>query len=347
MSKTTIEWCDRTWNPITGCPGPLVSPGCDNCFARRVAETRLRGRCGYDAVDPFKITYHPDRAYDPLGWKNPQRIFVGSMGDMFHIDVPCNELNSVFSIMAMCPQHTFMMLTKRPEVAINFMTAKREKRVDDSIPEDAVYDSVGRAGWWGVCPNWPWEWPLPNVWLGVTVCDNSELWKVEALCHIPAAKRFVCFEPLLGEVDASLYLARFRCAGCGFLSLSPVEGFICPECGETHADSKHFSPQIDWVICGGETGPNARPMHPAWARRLRDQCAASGVPFFFKGWGEYHWVGERNIQSAKNCTTAWPDCSIGDGTAEANGGLGTNLYRVGKAAAGRLLDGIEHNGIPV
>jgi len=245
MGNTSIEWTKMTWNPVTGCTP--VSAGCRNCYARRMAQ-RLRGRYGYPADDPFRVTLHPDRLTEPSHWKKPQMIFVGSMTDLLHPDVPFAFLADVFQRMAECPQHVFQLLTKRPERLKQF------------------YHDL----------TWAFPAPLANVWLGVTV-ENQETAdeRIPLLLECPGAVRFVSCEPLLGPVRFDLlleYTTRDDVAAETARILSVTSECILPE----------WHSRIDWVIVGGETGPAARPMHLDWARSIRDQCLAAGVPFFFK-----------------------------------------------------------------
>ena len=233
MATTTrIEWADITINPVRGCSH--CSPGCDHCYAERFAARLARipntARAYAGLVDVngkwtgrFSVSLD---TLDALSIK-PRRIFVGSMCDLFHENLPYNLFLWIVEKLSRYPQHTFMLLTKRPERMKHFISLTKES------------DTVCGL------------WPLPNLWLGVTVCNRDELWKLDVLRKIPAALRFVSFEPLLsdlGDVDLS---------------------------------------GIGWVIAGGETGPGARPMHPDWVRSLRDQCQEATVPFFFKSWGEW------------------------------------------------------------
>jgi len=212
MGTTKIEWCEKSWNPITGC-SHSGSSGCANCYAKRMAY-RLKGRHGYPKDDPFRVIFHPDRLDEPLHWKKPTRIFVCSMGDLFHDDVDGFWLSAIWSIIERCYWHTFLILTKRPE---------RWKRLTPSLQ---LYK---------------------NIWLGVSVEDQKTAdERIPILLQIPAAKRFISFEPLLegiGEVDFN---------------------------------------GIHWAIIGGETGPNARPMEYDWAFSLSEQCEDAGIPFFYK-----------------------------------------------------------------
>lgn len=161
--STKIQWTDETWNPITGCT--KISPGCRNCYAERMAK-RLAGRCGYPADDPFAVTIHLDRLRQPSRWRKPRRVFVCSMGDLFHEDVPLLDIWRVFDVMEAADRHTFQVLTKRPQ------------RMAQASPPQ----------------------PLPNVWLGVSVESRDQLDRIDALGDTPAHVRFVSFEPLLGPI---------------------------------------------------------------------------------------------------------------------------------------------------
>lgn len=290
MAKTKIEWATHSWNPVTGCTP--ISEGCENCYARRMAK-RLAGRCGYPAVDPFRATIHPERLDEPFRWKKPRRVFVCSMSDLFHKDVPDEFVWKVFDVMfeAGGDKHIYLILTKRPERMHKFI-----RNIEDWDSSEA-----------------------PHIWLGVTAENQQRAdERIPILLQIPAAVRFVSVEPMLGLVD--LTGIRFDrntimnvLEGCGINRLSPCQSI-----------PNAFCEKIDWVICGGETGPGARPMHPDWVRSLRDQCQDSGVPFFFKQWGEFEYLR----QGAKN----------GDGKIVA--------HKVGKKRAGRLLDGREWNEMP-
>ncbi|MFH2046993.1 MAG: phage Gp37/Gp68 family protein [Pseudomonadota bacterium] len=247
------KWWDESWNPTTGCNNDIISSGCANCYARRMA-TRLRGRYGYPADDPFRVTFHPDRLEQPLKWKKPRRIFACSMGDLFHNDVQFEQIDAVIRVIAKARQHTFMILTKRPgRMAEYFMHLAYMLQI------------VGYS-----------HLPLPNLWLGVTA-ENQRTAdeRIPILLQIPAAVRFVSVEPMLGPVDLS--------------NDSMVDGDWSWLTGEqydwpdgTPVVRSHRRIHIDWVICGAETGPGARPMNLEWARDLRDQCKESNVPFFFK-----------------------------------------------------------------
>lgn len=288
---TKIEWAEETWNPITGCT--KISAGCANCYAERMANrlANIPGS-GYDKGNPFGVKFHPDRLDQPLKWKKPRKVFVCSMGDLFHEDVTDSWLDDVFFTAAnLARQHTYLVLTKRPQRMYEYFT----KKIEDGF--------TWREGITYV--------PLPNVWLGVTA-ENQDAAdeRIPWLMKTPAAKRFVSVEPMLGQVDLDTINGAFGCVDVG---------------------------DLDWVICGGETGPGARPMRPDWARSLRDQCVSADVPFFFKHWGEYI----PNVHGDK---------SIPDGTDFNKKHVfmenGVAMCRVGKKAAGRLLDGREWSEWP-
>ena len=191
MGATSIEWATDSWNPVTGCT-PCAS-GCLNCYARRMA-TRLAGRFGYPADQPFKVTLHPDRLDEPLHWKKPRRVFVCSMGDLFHVDVHNEFIDRVFAAMSDTPRHTFLILTKRPDRMERYLrTEYRERSV-----------------WFAPLPNGehfngPRVWPLRNVWLGTSVSTQPEYNRnVAHLLRCRAAVRFVSLEPLLEDVEINL-----------------------------------------------------------------------------------------------------------------------------------------------
>lgn len=281
MGDSAIEWTDYTWNPVTGCS--KVSQGCHFCYAERLwpkvsaAEAKRLGTMPRPFTD---VRTHPERLSQPLRLRRPRRIFVNSMSDLFHEDVPREFVELVFSTMAAAKRHTFQVLTKRPE------------RMRALMSGDIL--SI----------------PLPNVWLGVSVEDQATAdERIPLLLQTPAAVRFLSCEPLLGPIDLNripIPRGTVECAG-----------------GQL--------PPVDWVIAGGESGPKARPSHPQWFTSLRDQCASAGVPFFFKQWGE--WLGAEQ-----------------DGGINARGEQVLNAtsgaVRVGKKAAGRLLDGRTHDEYP-
>lgn len=311
IMATKIEWAEETYNPITGCTP--ISEGCRNCYAKRMA-TRLRGRYGYPADDPFRVTWQGDRVIpgkgytvleQPFHWKKPRRVFVCSMGDIFHGCVNSIWIKNIFQEIKMHDLHKtghiFMILTKRPQRLF------ADDFEDDADPPNSDY-SFNVAPLYKHLP-----WPK-NLWLGVTA-ENQEQYDTRwpIVASIPAAVHFVSCEPLLGYIDTT----------------------------------KHEK-KPDWIPCGGETGPGARPMHPDWPRSLRDQAA--GVPFFFKHWGS--WVSFLQTNAMFDPTKTirkWIDENGEEHNQDSdfNDGQSEPLYRVGKKAAGRLLDGREWNEYPV
>jgi len=260
MADTTkIEWTDATWNPITGCT--LVSGGCRHCYAARLAATRLRhhpsraGLARINAAGEAKFTgevrLNEQWLDQPLRWRNPRRIFVCAHGDLFHENVPDEWIDRVFTVMALARRHTFQCLTKRPERARAYLASEDR--------EDKVRHP--RRGW-----------PLPNVWLGASVEDQATAdRRIPDLLATPAAVRFLSMEPLLGPVQIDR--VREQTGGEHVNALTGItKGFL----------TDYHGAHLDWVIVGGESGPGARPMHPDWARSLRDRCRAAGVAFFLK-----------------------------------------------------------------
>ncbi len=302
---TKIEWADATINPVVGCSH--CSPGCDHCYAERFAarmaknpNPKISGKYAGVVDEKGKwtgrVNLHMDGClYAATVTRKPKRFFIGSMTDIFHENIPDEEIRSLFLSMTIVPNDlpTYMVLTKRPHRA------------------KAVLGDMLVA-----CPE------LHRVWLGVTVCNQAEAdEKIPVLLQTPAAARFVSVEPMLEAVDLRGKLCHWTCPDGSGSWFSPVPG-------------KVHHRLLDWVICGGETGPGARPMHPDWVRGLRDQCQGARVPFFFKSWGEW----------APNCLCGAkrPHPIIQRPTP---GHVGC-MFKCGKRRAGRLLDGVEHNEFP-
>ncbi|MBU8830864.1 DUF5131 family protein [Mycolicibacterium goodii] len=333
--NTSIEWTQATWNPVTGCT--KVSAGCDHCYAEKIAN-RFAGTTAYP--NGFEVTLRPERLDWPLRKRKPLRIFVNSTADLFHDQVPDDYIARVFAIMVDAKQHTFQVLTKRHARMRSLLnSAEFVHRVHHHSCEP--YDEKGMA-WW----------PPSNVWLGVST--ENQKWadiRIPALLDTPAAVRFISAEPLLGPIDLARYLTG-DCPRCG-------DDIAEPPCGVTHANMAcdPTAAGLDWVIVGGESGPGARPMHPDWARSLRDQCQAAGVPFLFKQWGEWGTAapmdphGRLDFRGGVVMTDDgnvyrpgdldWPD---GPRRGEAHRANfphhhPTYLYRVGKKRTGRELDG--------
>ncbi|NAS22454.1 DUF5131 family protein [Herbidospora sp. NEAU-GS84] len=282
--RSSIEWTEATWNPVTGCT--KVSAGCDNCYAEGIAR-RFAGTPAYP--NGFGVTLRPERLPLPLRWKRPRRIFVNSMSDLFHDDVPDEFITQVFAVMAQASHHTFQILTKRHARMRAFLNDfcrcgsghvagvhLRSNMSWAGTPHSPTYV----PGVDGNAVYFDRSWPLPNVWVGVSVEDqkHAEL-RIPALLETPAAVRFISAEPLLGPIDLRNLRARN-----GAL-IDALGGDVKTSDGR---DVYSCCPSVlDWVIVGGESGRHARPMHPNWARSLRDQCATASASFHFKQWGEW------------------------------------------------------------
>lgn len=301
MAATNIEWADRVWNPVTGCT--KVSQGCKHCYAEVMAK-RTFGRLyppvyigpGCDEpADEWRarsftdVQTHADRLDAPLRWRKPARIFVNSMSDLFHEDVPDAFIDKVFAVMALAPQHTFLVLTKRPERMRAYMEAFSAARVGPVLRQIA-YDADGRPeggllqradiideGW---CQLGGW-WPLPNVWLGVSVEDQATAdQRIPLLFQTPAAVRWISAEPLLGPIDLNaIHTQSHDGLEHGWWSAVSGKRF------SPWADGDVEAPRLDWVVVGGESGPKARPCHIDWIRRVVEQCLDAGVPPFVKQLG--------------------------------------------------------------
>ena len=343
---TPIEWTDATVNVVNGCSG--LSPGCTNCYAMRAGGRNLPGHPSTGLTQPSKaghvwtgeVRFNEKALLQPLRWRRPRRIFWNAHGDLFHDSVPDAWIDRCFAVMALTPQHSHQVLTKRSAR----MRAWFHRY--DGAHDDNCADMVGKA-FELRSPTFPAvrvaqhllaHWPLPNVWLGVSVEDQTRAdERIPDLLATPAAVKFLSCEPLLGSIDLSRCLQKAR---------SSIEYFQMV--GQLAVGT---SERLQWVIAGGESGAGARPMHPDWARSLRDQCAAAGVPFLFKQWGE--WTPGENVdrqsgwvRSAHWFDDRWvfedQDLSRTDGHCDDE----PDLYCVGKRAAGRRLDGATHDGMP-
>jgi protein gp37 len=353
MSKSNIEWTQDTWNPIVGCS--ILSPGCTHCYAMGmaarieainaalVAEGKPAQSPQYDgttkhvnghAVWTGKLKLAPDSILlRPLKRKKPTTYFVNSMGDLFHEDVPFEWIRKVFGVMSRCPQHTFQILTKRA-ARMREVVQRMIDHPSDGVPisPGAVPDlpirlkRIGSDGAYTVIP-------LPNVWLGVSTERQQEAdERIPLLLQTPAAIRFISAEPLLGPIDLASPQYRGE-AG------ATMHGYL-RDATEVD-DFRYWATKLDWVIVGGESGPDSRPMHPDWARRLRVQCEAAGVPFFFKQWGAFRPLTDAEKVTACGATLVYRETEIQRGPQNA-----VYMLQVAKKSAGRSLDGIEYNEMP-
>lgn len=351
-----IEWTDATWNPVTGCS--VVSPGCTNCYAMKLAGTRLKHHASRKGLTvetkagpvwSGQVRFNHEWIEQPLSWRRPRRIFVCAHGDLFHEDVPLDWIAWVYGVAIAAHHlrgHTFQVLTKRAARAREVLNSDTFWDLANDYAGQYVMDRVdpldrrsddARA----TCDAYSPENPPPGIWLGVSAEDQVRAdARLPDLLATPAAVRFVSVEPMLGPVDLAWALSRKR--------LDIAAGFL--KRGQFSPGLETLAP-LDWVILGGENAADARPMHPAWVRDVRDDCAEAGEAFFFKQWGA--WTPGENVtrQTGVVPVASWFDgrwdfdtesLASTDGTVDDE----PDLYRVGKKAAGRLLDGVEHNGMP-
>ncbi|MBN9525412.1 MAG: phage Gp37/Gp68 family protein [Alphaproteobacteria bacterium] len=315
MADTAIEWAGKSWNPIVGCK--VISPGCTNCYAMRLAPRLAAmgqakyagltrgGRAGPVWNGRFALDA---AALDlPFRWQKPATIFVNSMGDLFLEGVPAEAVDRVLAVAALTPRHDYVLLTKRADrMQAHFEAGLSDRGTPRRLM--AIEDQMQAFTTFGV-ETVP-AWPLPNLWLGVSVENRAQLGRIDQLRRTPAAVRLISIEPLLED-------------------LGPID-----------------LAGIDWVIVGGESGPNARPVHPDWVRSIRDQCLAAGVAFFFKQWGGWRVIYDRDADdpdwrqsgeiARRNPRGRWLNLAGGHGF---HGDRLVYVVPSGKHAAGRKLDG--------
>jgi protein gp37 len=315
MGKTSIEWTDRTWNPIRGCS--RVSEGCRNCYAEQVAARfsgegqayhgLARRRSNGEAQWTGDVRLIEEHLSDPLSWRTPARVFVNSMSDLFHEKLTHEQIDQVFAVMALAAQHTFQILTKRPERMLQYFAEIFQRRTDLPIGpldrhgkileavESIVYRGEGLTRfhgdrWWtpeGGLRAHTQPWPLPNVWLGVSVENQAAAdERIPLLLQTPAAVRFLSCEPLLGPVDLK---------DCGTTPYFTDRGCLPDRPGTS----------VDWVIVGGESGRGARPCDVEWITDLVAQCDFAGVPCFVKQLG-------RHPVARTNGVVTWPEVDLRD-----------------------------------
>lgn len=324
--NSSIEWTDATWNPVTGCTE--VSSGCDHCYAKTFAE-RWRGTPGHHFEQGFDVVLRPERLDQPLRWRKPRRVFVNSMSDLFHDSVPDLFITRVFEIMEQASEHTFQVLTKRHARMRSFVQRRELDKQEyaakfDQCPTEEMRNSPAAEYARNRAAS-----PPANIWLGVSVEDQK--WadiRVPVLLDTPAAVRWLSCEPLLGPVNLSRWLVSRPAWGPEYPEPTSPMGLLVQDLVDV--------PALSWVVCGGESGPGARPMDPNWARSLRDQCEQVKVPFFFKQWG--NWVPPS--QMPEGTFMSW---DVENGTSAYDR---DQPWRVGKKRAGRLLDGKTWNEYP-
>lgn len=367
MDNSKIEWTDATWNPLGGCT--RVTGGCVNCYAEiMAARFSLPGQWGHGLARRVKL---PDGRTDhrwtgevrlieskldqPLHWRRPRRIFVNSTSDTAHEKVTDDMLCRIFATMALTRWHTYQVLTKRPERLRAFILAVARNpylrlKIAGAMCEISGHPNAHIEFWYGNI------WPLPNVWLGTSVEDQATAdQRIPHLLATPAAIRFISAEPLLGPVDVEPYLYIYTAMDDHLIESHPDEPLPYRD-PATINPRDIVTPRLDWVITGGESGPGARPAHHDWFRSIRDQCVAAGVAYFHKQNGEWVCSGQEFESKPGSCGPAqagWvrPDghwrTTLADDAhlfCEAPGSV--PIVRVGKARAGRLLDGRTWDQMP-
>lgn len=393
--KSGIEWTDATWNPLVGCR--KVSAGCRGCYAEVDALRVLRQMRALAAKRPDGATpkmlrtivayasvlmqdddgHHlprwngevallPERLEQPLRWRKPRRVFANSMSDLFHEAVRFEYVAAVFAVMGAASQHTFQLLTKRPERMVEFFAwldakagvGQGEGRDDDLLRLQFLASS---AKAYAISTPIDPYWPLPNVWLGVSVEDQATAdERVPWLLRCPAAVRWLSMEPLLGPVDVGRYMGvrhEDEWTADGVAITNPDQS-LADAAGVPFHDP--WVAGVDWVVVGGESGDTARPMHPQWVRDIRDQCADAGTPFFFKQWGEWglsvweprdEW-GVPGTMERFTTVSSTDRRRVGRSTYRCYSTAAHGLERtevlecIGKKRAGRELDGHTHDDYP-
>jgi protein gp37 len=323
-ANSKIEWTDHTFNPWIGCT--KVSPACDGCYAEVSTPARAL-HVGWGAGQQRHRT-SPANWAQPLRWNaqadafaaqhsRRQRVFCASLADVFDNEVPTQWRSDLFDLIKCTPGLDWLLLTKR---------------IGNAAEMIAEYMRDADIGYSADFAAWPW----PNVWLGATICNQAEADRdIPKLLAVPARVRFLSIEPLLGPLDLT-HIQVKRSVGVEVFSALEYDG----DPGE---DVELGTATIDWVIVGGESGHQARPMHPSWARSLRDQCAAAGVPYLFKQWGEWAPMGPIFAPPGAEARHVMAD---GSDYRPGNRAPLQTMFRIGKKAAGRWLDGVQHDGVP-
>lgn len=358
--NSAIEWTDHTFNPWIGCT--KVSAGCDNCYAETLATRRLGVAWGPHAERrrTAESTWRQPLAWNRKAERTGQRyrVFCASLADVFDNQVPDSWLEDLWRLIIDTPHLDWLLLTKRPQLI--------RRRLREAL---AVAESYGPQ--WQAVIDWVCRWlagdPPPNVWLGTTVENQAEAdRRIPHLLAVPAVVRFLSCEPLLGPVN--LPFAAGYCRACNTMTTGSIDGHSMDPDSPCFAGEVGVDAMINWVIAGGESGPGARPMHPDWARSLRDQCATAGVPFFFKQWGEWAPAPWKLERASGETDAAYMARSDAEGATHAVSRWGHlnqldhrpwslerapqrppehhGLRRVGKKAAGAALDGREHRAFP-
>ena len=332
--RSAIEWTDATWNPIRGVTGRhscvKISEGCANCYAERM-NIRFGGPAYTVGADTLRLD--EEALTLPLRWKNPRRIFVCSMTDLFEERVKDDWIDRLWAVMALTQRHTYQILTKRAERMQAYLSnqdqAWRVLIEMDALCGPKIPPGVDQHGSSSV--------PLVNVWLGVSVENQARAdERIPRLLQTPARERFLSAEPLLGPINLATINARTSTRSHDSGRMDVLRGVaIYPTSHPEYPEQGYPMRPLDWVIVGGESGPGARPMRPEWARSIRDHCVAAGVPFFFKQHGRYLHTSQMGYELHREIDAA-----------ENLAGNPQEFFAVGKGAAGRLLDDRAWNEMP-
>lgn len=348
--NSKIEWCDSTFNPFIGCT--KVSPGCDNCYAEKLMDHRMQKVVW--GAGQARVRTSAANWCKPLAWNaaheqffaehgRRQRVFCASLADVFDNAVDPQWRVDLFALIQKTPNLDWLLLTKRIGNVSGMVPLPWISKPFQHGPDlENIY---------------PADWPA-NVWLGATICNQEEADRdIPKLLAVPARVRFLSIEPMLGPVELNGHdypLAPGLTEGMDWLTgrrsqYSDIFGgdaFPWRERDDYKFPADACEPRLHWVIVGGESGPNARPMHPDWVRSIRDQCAGAGVAFLFKQWGEYIDMVDAHLDIEPGVYLNRDGRTANEAKAIADGGKWKGMYRVGKKAAGRLLDGVQHDGFP-
>ncbi|KSQ21588.2 hypothetical protein APB26_31875 [Pseudomonas aeruginosa] len=342
--KTNIEWTDASWNPSRGCT--RASPGCMHCYAEIQAARIItmdrgknipEGRGSYDGLLAKggqwngTVAFVPEILDAPLRWKRQRKIFVNSMSDVFHESLDVSVIDKIFAVMALSyatsnEPHIFQILTKRSDIMLRYL---KDPALMARIQGEA---KVLRPG---VELHLESMWPLPNLWLGVSVESQAYTSRITNLLDAPATVRWVSLEPLIGPIN----LLRVQDGAHTYNALSKREGIGYRGVG------------LDWVVVGGESGDLARPMHPHWAESLRQQCAQTNVPFLFKQWGS--WCPRGPASLGHPVVDRVPVMCVTElgaeraQTSEGDPGKDVWMNRAGKKRSGRSLNGVIYDDYPL
>ncbi|MBW4690046.1 MAG: phage Gp37/Gp68 family protein [Komarekiella atlantica HA4396-MV6] len=304
--STNIEWCDETINPIVGCS--RLSEGCKHCYAATAAKSsRLQQFSQYQTVSEWDgtVEFVKSQLIKPLHWRKPKKIFVCSMADLFHANVPFEWIDQVMAVVALCPQHTFQVLTKRPERALKYFRQPQLWVKWYEAAKEHLWGAIGE-NFGGLINLQQYfidqPFPLPNLWLGTSTENQAMADKrIPILLQIPASLRFLSCEPLLEEITLSRYHNngigylghKIKCPNCGVTGINPPDKYY-QYCWQCNSEMERKEPTISWIICGGESGPNSRPCHIEWIESIVIQCQESNTPVFVKQLGaNAHHQGQR------------------------------------------------------